>query len=48
MERWFELAMTRKEVERALVTDRIRRHRFYETHRWVARLACVSFRRRRI
>ncbi len=32
MERWFELAMTRKEVERAVeITDRIRRHRFYKT-----------------
>ncbi len=32
MERWFELAMNRKEVERAVeITDRIRRHRFYKT-----------------
>lgn len=32
MERWFELAMNRKEIERAVeITDRIRRHRFYKT-----------------
>ena len=32
LERWFELAMNRKEVERAVEsTDRIRRHRFYKT-----------------
>ncbi len=32
MERWFELAMNRKETERAVeITDRIRRHRFYKT-----------------
>lgn len=32
MQRWFEIAMGRKEFEKALViTDRIRRHRFYSS-----------------
>ncbi|MFP6588285.1 MAG: hypothetical protein VB814_11595, partial [Pirellulaceae bacterium] len=32
MHRWFELALNRREVERAVeITDRIRRHRFYKS-----------------
>ena len=32
MHRWFELALNRREIERAVeITDRIRRHRFYKS-----------------